>query len=55
MRRVEQTGSFQRGRLLFAVAFRPGTDELITGGIRLPLIVWNASTDARLRTIDALP
>ena len=55
VRRVEQTGSFQSGRLLFAVAFRPGTDELITGGIRLPLIVWNASTGARLRTIDTLP
>ena len=29
VRQVEQTGSFQSGRLLFAVAFRPGTDELI--------------------------
>jgi len=55
VRRLEQAGSFQSGRLLFAAAFRPGTDEIITGGIRLPLIVWDASTGERLRTIDALP
>lgn len=55
VRRLDQAGSFQSGRLLFAVAFRPNTDDIITGGIRLPLMVWNASTGERLRTIDALP
>lgn len=55
VRRVEQAGSFESGRLLFAVAFRPAADQFITGGIRLPLIVWDASTGDRLRTIDAVP
>lgn len=55
VRRVEQNASFQSGRLLFAVAFCPGSDDLITGGIRLPLIVWKASTGERRRTIASLP
>jgi WD40 repeat protein len=55
VRRTTQDGSFQSGRLLFAVAFRPGTDELITGGIRMPIVVWNASTGERQRTIASLP
>lgn len=55
VRRVEQEGSFESGRLLFAVAFRPNTDQFVTGGIRLPLIVWEVSTGERLRTIDTLP
>jgi WD40 repeat protein len=54
-RRFRQAGSFPSGRLLFAVAFRPGTDEVITGGIRLPIIAWDATTGARRRTIAALP
>ena len=55
VRRMEQQASFPSGRLLFAAAFRPGTDELITGGIRLPLIVWNHTTGERLRTIASRP
>jgi WD40 repeat protein len=55
VRRTSQEGSFQSGRLLFAVAFRPGTDEFITGGIRMPIVVWDASTGERRRTIAALP
>jgi WD40 repeat protein len=51
VRRTSQEGSFQSGRLLFAAAFRPGTDELITGGIRMPIVVWDASTGTRQRTI----
>jgi hypothetical protein len=37
------------------VAFRPGTHEVITGGIRMPIVVWDASTGARKRTIASLP
>jgi WD40 repeat protein len=55
VRRTAQDGSFQSGRLLFAVAFRPGTHELITGGIRMPIVVWNASTGERRQTIASLP
>ena len=55
VRRTAQDGSFQSGRLLFAVAFRPGTHELITGGIRMPIVVWNASTGERQQTIASLP
>jgi WD40 repeat protein len=55
VRRTSQEGSFQSGRLLFAVAFRPGTDELITGGIRMPIVVWDATTGTRRQTIAALP
>jgi WD40 repeat protein len=55
VRRTSQDGSFRSGRLLFAVAFRPGTDDFITGGIRMPIVVWNASTGERRRTIAALP
>lgn len=54
-RRMKQDASFPSGRLLFAVAFRPNADEVITGGIRLPLIVWKTSTGERLRVIGALP
>ena len=54
-RRTTQAGSFQSGRLLFAVAFRPGTDGLITGGIRMPIVVWDAATGTRRQTIAALP
>jgi len=54
-RRTKQDASFPSGRLLFAVAFRPNADEVITGGIRLPLIVWEGATGERLRVIDALP
>jgi WD40 repeat protein len=50
-----QDGSFQSGRLLFAVAFRPGTHEVITGGIRMPIVVWDATTGDRRRTIADLP
>lgn len=55
VRRLDQAGSFESGRLLFAVAFRPGADQLITGGIRLPLTVWEVSTGERAHAIDALP
>ncbi|HHP7239946.1 WD40 repeat domain-containing protein [Longibacter sp.] len=55
VRRSSQDGSFQSGRLLFAAAFRPGTDELITGGIRMPIVVWNTTTGERRRTIASLP
>lgn len=55
VRRTTQDGSFQSGRLLFAVAFRSGTDEVITGGIRMPITVWDASTGERRRTIASLP
>jgi WD40 repeat protein len=54
-RRMKQDASFPSGRLLFAVAFRPNADEVITGGIRLPLIVWKTSTGDRVRVISALP
>lgn len=55
VQRTAQDGSFQSGRLLFAVAFRPGTDEIITGGIRMPIVVWDARTGERRRTIASLP
>ena len=55
VRRTTQEASFQSGRLLFAAAFRPGTDEVITGGIRMPIVVWDATTGERRRTIAALP
>jgi WD40 repeat protein len=55
VRRTTQEGSFQSGRLLFAVALRPGTDEVITGGIRMPIVVWDGTTGERRRTIAALP
>jgi WD40 repeat protein len=55
VRRTSQNGSFQSGRLLFAVAFRPGTNELITGGIRMPIVVWDALAGERKRTIASLP
>jgi len=54
VRRTTQDASFPSGRLLFAVAFRPDTDQLITGGIRLPLVVWTISTGERTRTIASL-
>ncbi|MEM8559685.1 MAG: hypothetical protein AAGG50_17835, partial [Bacteroidota bacterium] len=52
---MTQTASFASRRLLFAGEFRPGTDQFVTGGIRLPLIVWNTQTGARLQTIARLP
>lgn len=55
VRRLKQEASFASGRLLFAAAFRPGTDEFITGGIQLPLVVWDVPTGQRKRTIASLP
>jgi WD40 repeat protein len=55
VRRFKQQASFGSGRLLFAVAFLQDGKRLVTGGIRLPLIVWDQQTGARLQTISELP
>jgi hypothetical protein len=51
---MTQDESFQSGRLLFVVALRPGTNEVITGGTRMPIVMWNASTGERQRTVASL-
>ncbi|MEM8600175.1 MAG: hypothetical protein AAGF99_09670 [Bacteroidota bacterium] len=55
VRQMTQTASFSSRRLLFAGEFRPGTDQFVTGGIRLPLIVWDIESGDRLRTVERLP
>lgn len=54
-RTLTQEAGFASRRLLFAVAFRPGTRQVVTGGIRLPLIVWDTTTGERLQEITSLP
>ncbi|MEM6783383.1 MAG: hypothetical protein AAF624_06570 [Bacteroidota bacterium] len=55
VKQMTQTASFSSRRLLFAGEFRPGVDQFVTGGIRLPLIVWDTGSGARLRTVERLP
>ena len=54
-RRYKQSGSFSSGRLLFAVDFSSDDTQIITGGINLPLIIWDRETGERLQTIDTIP
>lgn len=55
IKRLQQTASFDSGRLLFSVSFAGSADRLVTGGIRLPLIEWHTGSGERVATIESLP